>query len=165
MVAQDHLTDAQVADVIAYVKTLSPRWAKEGPGEPIKIEKPDLAALAAKGPDAYKKAACAQCHGGSGRGGGPSSAQLTQNGRATKPADLSRRPFKGGDAPEDIYRALATGLDGTPMFSFRDVLDPPELWALVAQVQAFQRKTQPAGIPDDERIGRELVKQKQPGRK
>lgn len=165
MVAMDHLTDAEIADVIAHIKTFSPKW-KEGPGEPIKIEKPaNFADLAKEGPDAYKMAGCAQCHGGAGRGGGPSSAQLTQNGRPTKPADLSLRPFKSGDTPEDIYRTLATGLDGTPMFSLRDVLDPPQIWKVVAQVVSFQRKTMPKGVPADETLGLALVKEKQPGRK
>lgn len=165
MVAMDHLTDEQISDVIAHIKTLSPRW-KEGSGEPIKIERPaNFAELAKEGPDAYKMAGCAQCHGGSGRGGGPSSAQLTQNGRPTKPADLSRRPLKAGDTPEDIYRTLATGLDGTPMFSLRDMLDPPAIWKIVAQVEAFKRKTMPSGVTEDQKLGLALTREKQPGRK
>lgn len=165
MVPQDHLTGKELADVIAFVKTLSPKW-KEGPGTPFKVEPPaDLATLAAQGPDMYAKAGCAQCHGGSGRGAGPSAALLTQNGRPTRPADLSRRPFKGGDTPEDIYRALAGGMDGTPMPSFSDALDPVQIWTLVAQVLALERKSAPRVVHEDEKLGRELVKQKQPGRK
>jgi mono/diheme cytochrome c family protein len=164
MVAQDHLTDQQVSDVIAHIKTLSPRW-KEGPGTAVKIEPPaNLEALAARGLDMYAKAGCAQCHGASGRGTGPSAAMLTANGRPTKPADLTRRPFKSGDTAEDVYRALATGMDGTPMPSFLDALDPEPIWTLAIHVVKMEKKSAKPVKHDDERLGRELA-MKQPGRK
>ena len=165
MLAQDHLKDADIADVVAFLKTLSPKW-KEGPGMVVKIVQPaNLEALAAKGPDMYKMAGCAQCHGGGGRGGGPSAAQLTQNGRPTKPADLTRRPFKGGDETADVYRALAAGLDGTAMPSFIDALDPDQIWTLAIQVTRMYKAGSPPVTTDDEKLARALVKEKQPGRK
>ena len=164
MLPQDHLKDAEIKDIIAYVKTLSPKF-KEAP-TPVKVEKPaDLERLAAGAADMYVKAGCAQCHGGGGRGSGPSAGQLTVNGRPVKPADLTRRPFKGGDSPEDIYLRLAGGMDGTPMPSFSDALDPVQIWTLAVQVMKFEKKGAPPAPSDDEKIARELVKQKQPGRK
>ena len=37
MVPQDHLTEAEIRDVVAYVKTLSPRFAAEPPPAPVPI--------------------------------------------------------------------------------------------------------------------------------
>lgn len=164
MVSHEHLTDAQIADVVAHIKSLSPRW-KEGPGQSVTVARPaDFAAFTARGPEAYAEAGCGMCHGGGGRGSGPSTLNLTQNGRPTKPADLSRRPFKGGDTPEDIYRVLATGMDGTPMPSF-ETLEPAVLWAIVAQVQTLGKKGARSAPSADETAARALVKAKQPGRK
>lgn len=164
MVANDHLTDKQVADVIAFIKTLSPKW-KDGPGTTVDIEPPkDLEKLVAKGAAWYKKARCKQCHGEDGSGEGVSTAELTAGGRPTKPAVLTRRPFKGGDTAADIYRALATGLDGTPMPSFLDALDPEPIWAMAQYIVSLEDRKAAKLETDDEKKGREVAK-KQPGRK
>jgi cytochrome c oxidase cbb3-type subunit 2 len=166
MVAQDHLSDAEVRDIIAYLKTLSPRWA-EGPAPaPVAVVRPaSLEALAEPGAVLFRKAGCPECHGAGGRGDGPSANSLTSGGRPTRPADLTRRPFKGGDRAEDIYRALALGLDGTPMPSFRDALEEEELWALAAFVVRLAAPGAPPLLTDDERIGREIEAAHQPGRR
>jgi mono/diheme cytochrome c family protein len=166
MIAQDHLSDGEVWDVIAYLKTLSPRWAKSPPPTPISIVRPaNLDSLATKGMDLFKKAGCPECHGESGRGDGPSAGTLTSGGRPTRPADLTRRPFKGGDRPDDIYRALAAGLDGTPMPSYRDALEEEEIWALAVYVTRLAAPGAQPVLTDDERIGREVVAKRQPGRR
>ena len=167
MVAQDHLTDAEVRDVIAYLKTLSPKWAADPAPPAMAIVRPaNLESLAAKGTALYKDdAGCLECHGPDGRGDGPSAGRLTSGGRPTRPADLTRRPFKGGDRPEDIYRALAAGLDGTPMPSYRDALDEDQIWALAAYVARLAGPGTPPLLTDDERIGREVVAAHQPGRR
>ncbi|MGH7775100.1 MAG: c-type cytochrome [Candidatus Binatia bacterium] len=165
MVAQEHLSDTEIRDVIAYIKTLSPRWVESTPSKPISIVPPkNLASLLAKGKDLFKKAGCPECHGPGGRGDGPSAGTLTSGGRPTRPADLTRRPFKGGDRSEDIYRALAVGIDGTPMPSYRDALEEEEIWALAVYVT---RLATPGARPlptDDERIGREVEAKHQPKR-
>jgi hypothetical protein len=38
---------------------------------------------------------------------------------------------------QDIYRTLATGLDGTPMPSVGEALAPDDLWALVYYVDSL----------------------------
>lgn len=165
MVAQDHLSGAEILEVIAYLKSLSTRWLNESPSTPISIVQPaDLDSLAAQGKELFKKAGCPECHGEGGRGDGPSARTLTSGGRPTRPADLTSL-LKGGNQPKDIYRVLATGLDGTPMPSYRDALDEKEIWALAAYVTRLAHaKSQPA-LTDDERIGREIEVKHQPGRR
>jgi len=48
-------------------------------------------------------------------------------------------------APEDIYRALVTGRDGTPMPSFLDATTEAERWALVAYVLSLRESKPPEG--------------------
>lgn len=166
MIAQDHLGDTEVRDVIAYVKTLSLRWADGAAPVPIAIVRPaSLDSLAVKGADLFKQAGCVECHGESGRGDGPSAEKLTSGGRPTRPTDLTRRPFKGGDRPEDIYRALAVGLDGSPMPSYRDALDEDQMWALAVHVTRLAPPGAQPVLTGDERIGREVEAAHQPGRR
>jgi cytochrome c oxidase cbb3-type subunit 2 len=166
MVAQDHLSESQVKNVIAYLKTLSPKWSDQAPPVQIPIVRPaNLDSLMAKGREMFKNAGCPECHGPDGRGDGPSAKNLTSGGRPTRPADLTRRPFKGGDRPEDIYRMLATGLDGTPMPSYRDALDEEDLWALAIYVTRLAVAGAPRLMSEDEEIGREIELKHQPGRR
>jgi len=166
MIAQDHLSDGEIREIIAYLKTLSPRWAEATTPAPIPISQPaNLDALVVKGRDMFKKAGCPECHGEGGRGDGPSAKSLTSGGRPTRPADLTRRPFKGGDRPEDIYRALAAGIDGTPMPSYRDALEEEEIWSLAIYIARLARPRAAPVLTDDERIGREVEEKHQPGRR
>ncbi len=96
MIAQDHLSDTEVRAVIAYLKTLSPRWGERAAPAPIGIVRPaNLDALAATGADLFKEAGCVECHGESGRGDGPSAGRLTSGGRPTRPTDLTRGYLPG----------------------------------------------------------------------
>jgi cytochrome c oxidase cbb3-type subunit 2 len=158
MVGQPSLGAADMAAVIAHVKSLSPRWASEPPGEPVTTAPPaGLEAAAARGPELYRKSGCFQCHGDAGRGDGPSARDLTSGGRSVRPTDLTHRPFKGGDTAADVYRALATGLDGTPMPSYRDAFDADQLWAVAVHVTRLTTSGSPPRETDDEKLGREIV--------
>ena len=166
MVAQEQLSDAEVREIIAHIKTLSPRWASETAPLAISVVQPaNIDSLATKGSDLFKKAGCHECHGETGRGDGPSAASLTSGGWPTRPADLTRRPLKGGDRPGDIYRALAVGIDGTPMPSYRDALEEEEIWALAVYVTRLAAPTTQTSQTDDERIGREVETKDQTGRR
>ncbi len=46
--------------------------------------------------------------------------------------------FKCGVTNEDLYRIFMTGLDGTPMPSFADQLQPNEAWDLVHFLRTLQ---------------------------
>ncbi|MBI4481891.1 MAG: c-type cytochrome [Acidobacteria bacterium] len=111
--------------VIQYIKTFSPRFASMAPPQAIVIAAPPppLENLR-EGRMAYLLLKCWQCHGLTGKGDGPSAAGLKDDwGRPIKPADFTRsRYFKCGEAEEELYRTLMTGMNGTPMPSFAEAL-------------------------------------------
>jgi cytochrome c oxidase cbb3-type subunit 2 len=129
--------------VIAYIKTFSPRWKEEKPEPPIMIGEPPAPTpdLFARGKVLYAQAKCAQCHGDGGKGDGPSANELQDDLKfRIRPADFTLGQFKGGGDVRDVYRAMTTGLDGTPMPSFADSMTDDERWAIsyyVLSLSAF----------------------------
>jgi mono/diheme cytochrome c family protein len=127
-------------DVIAYIKTFSPRFATEKPQDPIVIP-PDPGysdASVKRGAAVYQKYNCSQCHGAGGQGDGPSAHELKDDwGNAIVPYDLTKGHVKCGDKPTDIYRVFMTGLAGTPMPTFADSLSPADAWDLTHFIQSL----------------------------
>ncbi|HXC62663.1 MAG TPA: c-type cytochrome, partial [Nitrospiria bacterium] len=79
-----------------------------------------------------KKGKCVECHGVDARGDGNLS-QKNEFGDPIFPADLHkcwnlrgnrRDPYN----PRNIFREVSTGLNGTPMPSFADILTPEDRW-------------------------------------
>jgi len=99
------------------------------------------------------KGECAECHGKEARGDGPSAKDLS-----IQPSDLTRRPLKSGPTARDIVRTLLTGLDGTPMPSYHQVLEDDELWDLAYWLAA---RGGVAETTDDERAGWHVVQMHQ----
>jgi cytochrome c oxidase cbb3-type subunit 2 len=155
MVPQDHLSDTEVQAVMEYVKSLAPRFAAGPPPRalPIPPAPPRTPEAVARGRRVYDKGECRECHGGEGRGDGPSARDLK-----VKPTDLTRRPLKSGPTPADVARTLFTGLDGTPMPSYHLILDDAELWDLAYYVDAMGT---PPIATDDERAGWHVVRMHQ----
>jgi mono/diheme cytochrome c family protein len=128
-------TKQQRADLVAWVKHFSPRWANEKPGTPIQIPaEPEVTAERIKaGRDVFARVQCWKCHGVLGQANGPSSSTLTDDlGRPIAAFNFTEgaRP-KCGDTDRDIYRIFMTWLDGTPMPSYADNIKPDEAWDLV----------------------------------
>ena len=123
------------ADLVAYVKTFSPRFREEQPATPVPIpsEQPSSAESAMRGEKLFESMNCWSCHGKDGRGNGPSALTLTDSkGYPIKPYDLtSGTRFKCGESDRELFRDLITGLDGTPMPSFADALKTDQIWDLV----------------------------------
>lgn len=145
MLRQLHLSKKEEMWAVAqYLKSFSPRFGVEKPKKPIAIPpgpKQDKA-LVAFGRSLYDAAGCAQCHGSEGKGDGPSAKDLRDAwAEPIAPADLTRRPFKSGPKPEDLYRTLSTGLDGTPMPSYADALSVKEIWALAYYIQSSAKES------------------------
>jgi mono/diheme cytochrome c family protein len=134
------LSHAQRLDVIAYIKTFSPRFATEKPQPPIDIppEPAYTPASVARGETVYQKFNCAQCHGDGAEGDGPSADDLTDDwGDPIVPYDLTEGHIKCGDSGPNIYRVFIGGLNGTPMPSFADSISPAEAWDLVHFIQSL----------------------------
>ncbi|MGH8372114.1 MAG: cbb3-type cytochrome c oxidase subunit II [Gammaproteobacteria bacterium] len=90
------------------------------------------------GHDIYQKARCWECHGNDGAGDGPKANTLTDDwGFPIEPANFVKGIFKSGPLVTDIYRTITTGLNGTPMPSYHDILGDDDRWALSYYVLTF----------------------------
>ena len=129
-------------DVVEYLKTFSPRWKEEGPGDPIAYapEPPDGAASRNKGQAIWNAQACFNCHGQGGKGDGPSVPTLYDDwGNHIAPFDFTSSPHrKCGNTDRDLYRTFLTGINGTPMPSFADTVSPEDAWHLVHFLKTLQ---------------------------
>jgi mono/diheme cytochrome c family protein len=136
------LTDQQRADLVAFIKAFSPRWKDEKPGEPITVPpEPKLTVESIKhGQELFQKLECWKCHGPEGLGDGPSASTLTDsNDQPIRPYNFAvGSRFKCGTTNHDLYKIFMTGLDGTPMPSFADVVKPEEAWDLVHFLRTLQ---------------------------
>ncbi len=150
--------DAEIADLVAYIKGFSRFFEQFGAPEPLDFGKPPRLTDAglAEGRKFYEEIECWKCHGDAGRGDGPSAPTLQDDlDFPIRAADLTENwNYNGGGSVEDIYRRLRTGLDGSPMPAFSDLLDSgfmtdEQLW----HVAQYVRSLSPAQTP----VVREVV--------
>jgi mono/diheme cytochrome c family protein len=142
------LTKQTRVDLIAYIKTFSNRWKTQGAGTPIEIppETPADIESILRGRALFQRMECWKCHGPAGHGDGPSASTLTDSkDNPIRPYNFSSGSrFKCGETNRDLYRIFMTGLDGTPMPSFADNIQPNDAWDLVH----FLRTLQPLPTPE-----------------
>ena len=164
MVGRPDLPEADRRSLVAFLKTLSPRFAAGPPAAPIAIfpAPPTTPALLREGRAIYKDAGCGECHGPAGLGDGPAArGQRDAWGHPTHPSDITWRPLKRGADPAGIYRTIAAGLDGSPMPAHEDVLEPDQVWALVAYLESLVPPEQRApsdAVLGEERAGRMILR-------
>ncbi len=103
-----------------------------------------------QGKQAFLTIGCAKCHGDDGRGMMASNVGTDAWGNPTKAADLTSGMLRGGTEPLDIYRHIDSGINGTPMPSFRDTLksQPATIWNLVSYVLQVADIRREGSIPD-----------------
>src|SRR2546427_660526 len=152
---KDRLSERERRDVVAYLKTFSAFFQDTSQHVvPLTFSKEPGGARSAEalrvGRQFYDSIGCWKCHGKAGRGDGPSAPTLkTDPGEPIFAADLHQSwRFRGGASAADIYRRLRTGLDGTPMPSFSDLIDQKfltdeQLW----RVAPYGRGPSPGGAP------------------
>src|SRR3989454_7417486 len=143
------LSDGERRNVRAYVKTFSSFFSDTSQHpRPLTLSSAPGGGTGAEavriGRQFYDSIHCYKCHGAQGRGDGPSAPDLKDDpGQPIFAADLHQNwHFRGGPTTEDIYRRLRTGLDGTPMPSFSDLIDQKfltdeELWRLAQYVRSL----------------------------
>ncbi len=137
------LTAQTRIDLVAYIKSFSPRWHDEKPADVLKIpaETPVTLESISHGGELFQKLECWKCHGQEGRGDGPSASTLTDSkDQPIRPYNFTGGGrFKCGAENEDLYRIFMTGVDGTPMPSFNDVIKPVDAWDLVHYLRTLQK--------------------------
>jgi mono/diheme cytochrome c family protein len=142
------LTPRMRVNLVAYIKTFSPKWTGAPTPTPITIppETPATIESILRGRQTFQRLECWKCHGPAGHGDGPSASTLTDSkDNPIRPYNFaSGTRFKCGATNQDLYRIFMTGLDGTPMPSFIDNLQPNEAWDLVH----FLRTLQPVKSPE-----------------
>lgn len=146
------LSETERNDLVAYLKSFSTFFEGAAP-TPLEIgSEPGRSADGlAEGRATYETLECFKCHGDAGRGDGPSAPTLRDDwDMPIRAADLtSSWTFNGGSGVEDIYRRLRTGLDGTPMPSFSDVIEAgvitdAQLWRVAQYVRSLSPERPPA---------------------
>ncbi len=141
---QGLLSDVQIWQLAAYIKTFSPDFADFPAEQQFLLDgKPDASPESIeRGAEIYERAECAKCHGVSGRGNGPSAAeQKDEWGFRIYPADLTQRwALRAGGSVEDFYRTVTTGVNGTPMPSFSDAWGNEDLWELASYLHSISRE-------------------------
>ncbi len=129
--------------VVAYLRTLNPRFSTAGKSEIIKVPKapPMDDDAVRRGRAQYLAAGCAQCHGKKGLGDGPKAADLrTDSGDPILAANFTvPATFVGGMSPREIYRTMMAGMAGTPMPSGDNFFDEGEAWDVVAFILSLQK--------------------------
>ncbi|MGD0509173.1 MAG: cytochrome c [Terriglobales bacterium] len=138
-------TKQQKADLVAYIKIFSPRWEHEKAGTPITVPAEPAVTIdsIAHGKALFTKLECWKCHGTHGEGDGPSASTLTDSkDNPIRPYNFATggndSRFKCGNTNQDIYKIFMTGVDGTPMPSFADVIQPNDAWDLVHFLRTLQ---------------------------
>ncbi|HEX4457649.1 MAG TPA: c-type cytochrome [Polyangia bacterium] len=162
------LSARELDATLQYVKTFSPRWTQEAPGESI-VASPDpfgparAAEAVAKGAELYAhKAQCLSCHpayDGSGHATAPAKLHVSEFCLAWKPherptdepecavpvkvlpPDFTRDPLRTiyrGSELPDLYRIIAAGIGGSGMPTWKGALPEDEIWALAYYVRSLQ---------------------------
>jgi mono/diheme cytochrome c family protein len=166
--------DRRLQDIVQYLKTFSPRWKEEEPGDAITASPDPWAGKQALGVERGRKlyhglAQCLGCHPAyaSRRQIDAASRELTGNattdfrpdlygavlkesdyGSKLLPPDFTRselRSIRADQLAEDLYRVIASGVGGTAMPSWKGSLPEEDIWALVHYVSSLvESKDTPA---------------------
>lgn len=138
--------------VIQYIKTFSQKrqWAEEtaeASCKPIAVQKPVFVGSAEsieKGKQLFKRMKCWECHGDEGKGDGPKAANLKDDwGDKILPFDFTSGATKMGFAPENVFLAYSTGLDGSGMPSYEDSMNEQDRWHLVSYTLVLMGRAKP----------------------
>jgi mono/diheme cytochrome c family protein len=161
------ISDDDLAAIVQFVKTLSPRFREERPGEPVAVSPDPWTGRegdgAARGRVVYHGLGrCQACHPAYAppaeiqayaRDAGVEVEPRADPGQALEVRSDFGRPllatdFRAGplravrvaSRTGDLYRSIAAGLGGTAMPTWKGALPEGDLWALVHYVDALSRE-------------------------
>ena len=137
------LSDTDTRNVVAYIKSLSPRFGSD-PARPIIVSRQVSTSPESvkRGAAVYEKLQCGKCHGTDGRGAGAAATTFEDDwGQPVTAADLTEPwSFRGGAEAADVFMRFRSGMSGTPMPSFKDAASDAEMWDLANYVVSLARK-------------------------
>ena len=140
---KDFLSSDSLRLVIAYIKSFSPRFVQEQPkivavGSPI----PSSLSSVAAGKKVFDRLECASCHGSDGAGKDAIATDLVDDwGNEIAASNLTEPwTFRDGSAPQNIYLRIRTGIDGSPMPSYKGSANDQEMWNLSNYIVSLARK-------------------------
>jgi cbb3-type cytochrome oxidase cytochrome c subunit/mono/diheme cytochrome c family protein len=133
--------------VIQYIKTFSDRWKKEKVENPVDIppEPPVTSASISRGKGLFDQN-CSVCHGETGAGNGAIANALTDEwGHAVRPANFTLAAGEQGGVTlghdgNHVFQTIMTGVGGTPMPAFQELLKADEAWDIVHYEQSLRIK-------------------------
>lgn len=164
----DALEEAQIWNLVAYLRTLSNRFDNSIPESELVTYPPEPAASpesVQSGKKLFEQMACDSCHGKTGRGNGPDAPGLTDHkDRPITPQNFLENLYGSGGTSRDLYRTIRNGIGGTPMPAYGKVAEPygptlesEQIWHLVHYVESLREpKTLGEYLFGDE-VGRELL--------
>ncbi len=141
------LHQEEIQEINTYLKEFSKRFTKEPPTEVVTI--PSVPTVTqeglAMGKELFADMGCISCHGKDGKGKGSASPYLkTAEGDPASTRDLTDKwSFRDGHTPEDVFQRLATGMDGSPMPSYRGLVSDERLWDLVFYILSLSPAKRP----------------------
>ena len=131
--------------VVQYIKTFSDRWVTETVPPSITIApEPEVTDISLEQGKTLFMANCMLCHGAGGQGNGPMAPVIKDIwGQQLKPANFTLAAglsggVKLGHDGAHLFRAVTTGIGGTPMPVFGEHLKPEEIWDIVHYVQSLR---------------------------
>lgn len=156
------LTDEERWAVVAYIRTMSDKFERMGPGTSVNLGTEPASIsdeMLASGREIFVKAQCGKCHGETGYGDGPSALTLEDAfGNAIPPRNYHKAAdFKRGHTLRDIALTINTGNNGTPMPAFADALTEEEVWDLAAYILSMaESRFAGGGTPAAANLGTDL---------
>jgi cytochrome c oxidase cbb3-type subunit 2 len=155
------LGEVERQNVAAYVLRLGDLLETPEPEQvpPPKGRPPVSAETIARGKHLYAEQQCGSCHGPLGRGNGPSAKTLKDSdGRPIEVRDFTTGVFRGGAEPIDLYYRFTTGMDGSPMPAYADLLEENDRWALVDYIMSLRVAPKPPSYAKNPiKAGRQLA--------
>lgn len=137
------LNDDSLRAVVQFVKMLSPRFRTEKPRVvTVGAAIPSSPSSIAAGKKVYERLQCAKCHGTDGKGTDALQHEFVDDQGNPLTATNLTEPwtFRGGSSARDVYLRFRTGLDGTPMPSYRGTATDAEMWHVANYVLSLARK-------------------------
>lgn len=143
----DVLSAQEMADLVAYIKTLAGYAADETPAQQVDYgtQITSNAASVQAGKQLFlERDRCSECHGQEGKGDAIKNLK-DDNGERTWPRNLTKPwTFRAGNDPREIYTRISTGIPGTQMPSFADpvsdkMLTTQERWHVANYVNSLAK--------------------------